>query len=124
MSAAQHHAPPAPFAALRNPHYRRFFFFTALAMMADNIEHVVSYWVIFEKFKSPVLGGVAVITHWVPFLLFSVISGAFADRFGPRRVIQIAQLLFLSVSIAWGLLMLTDTLQMWHAVVLLSLIHI
>lgn len=121
MSAAQHHAPPAPFAALRNPHYRRFFFFTALAMMADNIEHVVSYWVIFDKFKSPVLGGVAVITHWVPFLLFSVISGAFADRFGPRRVIQIAQLLFLSVSIAWGLLMLTDTLQMWHAVALLTL---
>ena len=41
-------------------------------MMADNIEHVISYWVAFEKFQSPTLGGFAVISHWLPFLLFSV----------------------------------------------------
>ncbi len=121
MSASTQHAARTPFAALRNPHYRRFFFFTALAMMADNIEHVISYWVIFQKFQSPVLGGVAVITHWVPFLLFAVISGAAADRFGPRRMIQLAQALFLAVSLAWGVLFITDTLQVWHAVVLLTL---
>lgn len=120
MSPSQH-AAPAPFAALRNPQYRAFFFFTAMAMMADNIEHVISYWVIFQKFQSPTLGGIAVITHWVPFLFFAVISGAFADRFGPRRVIQMAQLVFLSVSLAWGVLFLTDTLEFWHAVVLLTL---
>ena len=39
-------------------------------MMADNIEHVISYWVMFQKFHSPALGGFAVICHWVPFLLF------------------------------------------------------
>ena len=52
-----------------------------LAMMADNIEHVISYWMIFQKFESPALGGFAVFAHWVPFLLFSVYAGALADRF-------------------------------------------
>ena len=89
-------------------------------MMADNIEHVISYWIIFEKFQSPALGGFAVISHWVPFLLFSFYAGALADRFDPRRVIQLGMLLFMAVSLAWGLLFLTDTLEMWHAAVLLT----
>ena len=70
-------------------------------MMADNIEHVISYWVIFEKFKSPALAGFAVLSHWLPFLLFSVYFGAFADRYDSRRIIQVAMLLFMGVSAAW-----------------------
>jgi MFS family permease len=110
------------FAALRHPGYRGFFFSFAGAMMADSIEHVISYWVIFQKFQSPALGGFAVVSHWVPFLLFSVYAGALADRFDPRRLIQIGMLLFMSVSIAWGVLFATGTLQMWHAMALL-IIH-
>ena len=93
----------------------------AIAMMADSIEHVISYWVIFNKFQSPALGGFAVIAHWLPFLTLSVHAGALADRFDPRRIIQLGMLLFMSVSIAWGVLFLTDRLQMWHACVLLLL---
>ena len=114
--------PPAPhisFAALRHSGYRWYFTFSALAMMADNIEHVISYWVVFEKFKSPELGGFAVISHWVPFLLFSVYSGLLADRFDPRRIIQLGMLCFILVSVGWGLLFVTDALQVWHACVLL-----
>lgn len=90
-------------------------------MMADSIEHVISYWVISEKFHSPALGGFAVISHWLPFLLFSVSAGSLADRFDPRRIIQLGMVLFMSVSIAWGVLFVTGTLQLWHAAVLLVL---
>jgi len=90
-------------------------------MMADSIEHVISYWVLFEKFQSPALGGFAIISHWLPFLLFSVWSGALADRFDPRRMIQIGMVLFMGVSVAWGLLFTFDVLEIWHAVVLLIL---
>jgi MFS family permease len=110
---------PASFAALRHPGFRMYFFGTATAMLADNIEHVISYWVIFQKFHSPALGGFAVISHWAPFLLFSIYSGALADRFDPRRIVQLGMLIFMSVSIAWGALFLTDTLQEWHARALL-----
>ncbi|PYN98734.1 MAG: MFS transporter [Candidatus Rokuibacteriota bacterium] len=93
-----------------------------LAMTADNIEHVISYWVIFQKFHSPTLGGFAVISHWMPFLLFSVYMGALADRYDCRRLIQAGQALFMLASILWGVLFLTDTLRVWHAVVIL-LVH-
>ena len=90
-----------------------------MSQMGDNIEHVISYWLLYQKFHSPVLAGFAVISHWTPFLLFSVYFGALADRHDCRRVIQIAQVMYASVSFLWGVLFLTDTIQVWHACVLL-----
>jgi MFS family permease len=107
------------FAALRHPQFRVYFIVSALAMMADSIEHVISYWMMYRKFESQTLGGFAVISHWLPFLFFSVYSGALADRFDPRRLIQLGMLCFIAVSIGWGYFFITDTLQMWHAAVLL-----
>ena len=110
------------FAALQHPHFRPFFVTTMLAMMADNIEHVISYWVLFQKFHSPVLAGFAVISHWTPFLLLSVYFGGLADRYDCRKLIQIAQLMYMLVSALWAVLFLTGTIQVWHACVLL-IIH-
>ena len=87
--------------------------------MADNIEHVISYWMMFQKFHSPALAGFAIVSHWLPFLLFSVAAGALTDRFDPRRIIQCGMLLFILVSLGWGYFFITGTLQMWQAMVLL-----
>src|ERR1700744_195106 len=110
------------FAAMRHPGFRAQFITYVVAMMADNIEHVISYWMIYQKFHSPALGGFAVVSHWLPFLLFSVASGALADRFDPRRIIQIGMTLFILASLSWGYFFVTGTLQMWQAMVIL-IIH-
>ena len=107
------------FAALHHRGFRAYFTFSMLSMMGDNIEHVITYWVLYQTFQSPVLAGFAVISHWAPHLLFSVYFGALADRYDCRRIIQVSQVLFLGVSIGWGVLFFTGTLEVWHAVVLL-----
>jgi len=109
------------FSVLRVPGFRPYLATFFLTMMADNIEHVISYWLMFQKFHSAALGGFAVVSHWLPFLAFSVSVGALNDRFDSRRLIQLGGALFLFVSAAWGYLFLTDTLEMWHAMVLLVL---
>jgi MFS family permease len=113
--------PPArrAFGALRHPGFRAFFACSALAMCADVIEHVISYWVIYQKFHSAALGGFAVVSHWVPYLTLSVYSGMLADRFDPRRLIQLGMGLFMLVSVGWGLLFLSGGAEMWQAMVLL-----
>jgi len=103
---------------MRHPGFRAQFSTYVLAMMADNIEHVISYWVLYQKFHSPALAGFAVVSHWLPFLLFSVLTGALADRVDPRRLIQCGMLLFITASLGWGYFFITGTLQMWHAMVL------
>jgi MFS family permease len=110
---------PRSFAAMRHPGYRAHFTTYVLAMMADNIEHVISYWMMYQKFHSPALGGFAVLSHWLPFLFFSVPVGALADRADPRRIIQIGMVLFIAASLGWGYFFVTDTLQVWHAMALL-----
>jgi MFS family permease len=107
------------FAALRHRGFQAQFVTYVLAMMADNVEHVISYWMLFQKFHSPALAGFAVVSHWLPFLIFSVATGALADRFDPRRIIQCGMGLFITASLGWGYFFITGTLQMWHAMVLL-----
>ena len=111
----------APRSALRLPGFRAFFVTFMLAMMADNVEHVISYYVAFDKFHATALAGFAVISHWVPFLLGSVAVGALNDRYDSRRLIQIGMTIFMLVSAGWGYLFLTDTLQIWSACALLVL---
>src|SRR5579863_9071829 len=82
--------PPAKFAALRNKDCRPYLFGAGLAMMADNIEHVITYWVLC--------------------LVFSVYFGSLADRYDCRRLIQGAQVLFMFVSAMWGVFFLTNSL--------------
>jgi MFS family permease len=112
-------AATASFAAFRSKPYRTQFVCFLLAMMADNVEHVISYWVMFQKFHSPALAGFAVLSHWLPFLMFSVAVGGLAERFDPRRIIQCGMALFMIASAGWGVLFITDTLQMWSAMLLL-----
>lgn len=110
-----------PFDALRLPGFRLFLITFLFTMTADNVEHVISYWVAFQKFHSSALGGFAVVSHWLPYLIFSVPVGALNDRFDSRRLIQMGALLFMCVSLGWGYFFVTDSLQMWHAMVLLVL---
>jgi MFS family permease len=107
------------FASFANADFRIYYFAATAAMMADNIEHVISYWVLFQRFHSPALGGFAVISHWVPYLFLAGFSGALADRFDIRRLIQVGMLLFMAVSVGWGLMFLTHSETLWAAMLLL-----
>jgi len=121
MSSTISAAAPQPqaFGALRLPGYRAYLGTFLLTMMADNVEHVISYWVMFQKFHSPALGGFAVVSHWLPFLAFSVSVGALNDRSDSRRIIQAGALLFIVASAGWGYFFVTNTLEIWHAMLLL-----
>jgi MFS family permease len=107
--------------ALRAPGFLTFVVTNMLAMMADNIEHVISYWVCYQKFHSTALAGFAVVSHWLPYLLFSVAVGALNDRYDSRRIVQVGMALFILASLGWGYCFVTDTLTMEIAMVLLVL---
>ena len=112
-------AAPRRFSVLRSWKTAPYLVGSGTAMMGDNIEHVITYWVLWEKFESPALVGFQLISHWLPFLLLSVYAGSLAERFDCRRLIQIGQIMFMVVSLCWGILFLTDSLQLWQACVLL-----
>lgn len=107
------------FPALYHRDYRLYAWTLALAMAADNIEHVMGYWLIWEISHSPFWLGYAVFTHWIPFVLFSAVAGTLADRLDSRIMIQASQALYMSCSLAWGILALTGLLELWHVAIIL-----
>ncbi len=118
MAASPVVSSPPP-SALATPRFRKLLLTFILAMMADNVEHVISYWVMYRQFQSHELGGFAVLSHWLPFLFLSIPVGALTDRFDPRRMIQCGMALFMLCSLGWGWFFISGTLQTWHAMVLL-----
>jgi MFS family permease len=90
------------FAALAHAAFPGFLVGNTVAMLADNTEHVISYWMMHQRFHSPALGAFAVIAHWVPYLLFAGVSGMLAARLGARGMIATGMLLFMAVSLGWG----------------------
>jgi MFS family permease len=107
------------FPAFTNPHFRLYWIGTSLANAADNVEHVIGYWVIWQLTHSPFWLGYAVVAHWLPFTLFSLHAGSMADRFNSRYLIQISQGFYILASLGWGVLYLTGQLQIWHVAILL-----
>ena len=68
-------------------------------------------------------GAFAVVSHWVPYLFFAAYTGGLADRFDIRRLIQIGMLLFMGVSIGWGVMFMTDSIAALEGRWLLLVIH-
>jgi MFS family permease len=108
------------FGALRARWYKSYLTGGSMLMAGDNAEHAITYLAMWQLFESPLLAGFAVISHWLPHLLFSIPFGGLADRFDCRRIIQISCGLFVAASLGWGVLLLNNALQPWHCVVLLA----
>jgi len=122
VSQASVAAPAVRFPALRVPEYRLYWATSTIAMIGDNIEHVIGYWLLWQLTYSPFWLGYAVFAHWFPFIIFSLHSGAWADRFDNRRLLQVSQGLYVFCSGTLGLLAVTGQLQLWHMIVIL-LVH-
>jgi MFS family permease len=60
-----------------------------------------------------------VLSHWLPFLAFSVKVGALNDRLDSRRLIQLGMLLFITASLGWSYFFFTDSLTIGAAMMLL-----
>jgi MFS family permease len=115
------HQRSSSFAVLAHPSFRWFTIASVLWMVGDAIEHVISYWVLFDEFDSPALGGYAVISHWAPFLLGGVLGGSLADRYDCRKLFLVSMAMFIFVSLGWAFVFWTGTFAIWHAIVLLTL---
>jgi MFS family permease len=107
------------FAALRAPWYKGYLTGGSLLMGGDQVEHAITYLAMWQLFHSPLLAGFAVVSHWLPHLLFSVTFGALADKYDCRRLIQIGAGLFVIATLGWAVTLGLGILQPWMCMVLL-----
>lgn len=119
MTSIAGHGHARRWAVLRNPPFARFFVGTTTSLAGTAIATVALPLVaVVMLHASPVLVGVLSAAVWTPWLVIGLPAGAWADRYSPRQLIVVADLVSAALYAAVPVLIVTDTLTIWYLLVL------
>ncbi|OGK99220.1 MAG: hypothetical protein A3E31_09475 [Candidatus Rokubacteria bacterium RIFCSPHIGHO2_12_FULL_73_22] len=104
--------------ALRHRDFRRFYGAQIVAQVGSWMQLVSQSWLVLQLTGSPLRLGLISTLQFAPVLLFSVVSGAVADRLPKRRVLVATQATLGSQALLLGLLAATGRVEYWHVAAL------
>jgi predicted MFS family arabinose efflux permease len=113
---------PRGLRALDHPEFRLFFFAQLVALIGSWMQTVAQSWLVLQLADSPFRLGLIGTLQFAPVLLFSIVSGAIADRFPRRRLLIATQAAFACQAAALASLVATGQVRYWHVAVLAVLL--
>ena len=105
---------PSGLRALNHPDYRRFFLAQLVALVAGWMHTVAQSWLVLQLTDSPLRLGLIGTLQFGPILLFSIISGAIADRLPKRRLLVATNLMLALLALALAGLVASGQVRYWH----------
>jgi MFS family permease len=110
------------FTSLRQRNFRLFWFGQLISLLGSYMQSIGEAWLVLELTHSAWQLGLVGALQALPILLFSIFGGVLADRWPKRGVLLVTQTAsMLQAAVLWVLLV-TDTLQLWHLYVLALLL--
>jgi predicted MFS family arabinose efflux permease len=106
--------PPAGLRAFGHRDFRLFFAAQGIAQIGTWMQSVALAWLVLSLTNSPLRLGLINTIQWGPMLLFSVVTGAIADRLNKRRLLMGTQAVLAGCALALALLILSGHVQYWH----------
>src|SRR5882672_6449263 len=104
--------------ALRHPDYRRFFAAQFMAQTGSWMQTVAQSWLVLQLTPSPFKLGLIGSLQFAPILLFSIASGALADRLPKRRLLMCTQTALGGLALVLAALVASGRVEYWHVAVL------
>jgi predicted MFS family arabinose efflux permease len=109
---------PTGLRAFRHADFRRFFVAQLVAQVGSWMQTVAQSWLVLQLTSSPLLLGLIGTLQFGPILLFSIVSGALADRLPKRRLLIVTQTVLGCQALALGALVYSGHVKYWHVAVL------
>lgn len=106
------------FRALRARNYRLFFTGQSISLIGTQMQTVAMQWLVYRLTHSTALLGVITLVSQFPAFFISPLAGVWLDQWDRRRVLVITQSVAGIQALALAILVYTDTIQVWHLVVL------
>ena len=106
------------FRALSHRNYRLFFGGQSISLIGTWMQQIAVNWLTFRLTHSPFLLGVVGFTSRIPTFLFASFAGVLADRWNRHRILVVTQILSMIQALILALLVLTETIAIWHLLVL------
>lgn len=106
------------FASLAHRNYRLYFVGNFISLIGMWMKNAAESWLVFDMTRSEAMLGAVGIASSVPVILLSTWGGVLADRFDRRHLIIIGQIVMTFLSAFLATLVLADSIQIWHIMVL------
>ncbi|HEY7364528.1 MAG TPA: MFS transporter [Methylomirabilota bacterium] len=107
--------------ALNHPDFRHFFSAQLVSQIGTWMQSVAQAWLVLQLTDSPLLLGLIGTLQFGPMLLFSVVSGAIADRLPKRQLLMATQTALAAQALTLAVLVGSGHVQYWHVGVLAAL---
>ena len=112
------------FSALRHRNFR--IYITGLLVSVSGLwmQQVAQGWLVFQLTRSEMALGLVACAAGIPSLLFSPFAGVVVDRFPRRTLLLCTQTVQMAAALILALLVFTDTVQVWHIVLMAFLLGV
>lgn len=94
--------------------YRLLWFGQLTTSLAHWMDQVARSWLIYELTNSPLQLGLIGVARGLPTLIFGIVAGVVADRYGKKAQLIIAQGLNAVLELVLAALILTRNIEPWH----------
>ena len=105
---------PSGLRALNHPDYRRFFLAQLVALVSGWMHTVAQSWLVLQLTDSPLRLGLIGTLQFGPILLFSIVTGAIADRLPKRRLLVVTNLTLAILALVLAALVASGRVRYWH----------
>jgi predicted MFS family arabinose efflux permease len=105
---------PSGLRALNHPDYRRFFLAQMVALVSGWMHTVAQSWLVLQLTDSPLRLGLIGTLQFAPILLFSIVTGAIADRLPKRRLLVATNLTLATLALVLAALVASGRVRYWH----------
>jgi len=112
------------FRALRHRNYRLFYFGHGMSLIGTWMQRTATVWLVYRLTQSPEVLGNVDFSGQIAGVVLIPLAGVFLDRWNRYRVILWTQLLSMVQALALAALVFSDTIAVWHIVVLNILLGI
>lgn len=106
------------FRALKYRNYKLFFYGQFISLIGTWIQQIALNWLVYRLTHSALMMGVTVFAVTIPSLFLSPFLGVIVDRVNKYRALIITQTIFMILAGVLGILTITNTVQIWHIVIL------
>jgi MFS family permease len=109
---------PNTLRSLQYRNYRLFFFGQSVSLIGTWMQRVAIGWLVYRLSGSEILLGLEGFMSMAPALVMAPIGGVMADRIDRRRLLLITQTLSMFQAVILAILVLSGTVQVWQVIVL------
>ena len=106
------------FAPLREQNFRWYFLSRAVNLAGGTMASVALAFAVLEVSHSPSALGSVLAAHSIPMVVFLLVGGVIADRFGRTLVIQVSNVVAGLSQLAIAALVISGTAQLWQLIAL------